>query len=149
MFLLVTAALVNGVIICLSVVSNARLQAKIGPFKASFINHLLGCALLLVVVFALTPKAALHFGFRIIPIVFYCGGVISAVFVAFYSYVAPRIGILRTVVLIISGQMLTAAALDVTKGLSFAQIAGMLLILIGVAVLYRGEKGTSESASTL
>ncbi len=133
-------AVFNGMLITLSASLNARLGESAGPLKASLRNHSVGAALMLVVLLG----APSGFGFRhnlaTIPFQLYLGGAISAGFVAIYSHVVPRIGVMRTLLLIISGQMLTAVFLDLEKRsllLLGVQMLGVLLILTGVAALHR------------
>ncbi|MGB7998444.1 MAG: DMT family transporter, partial [Photobacterium halotolerans] len=105
---------------------------------SSYWNHLIGFIFLSLLVllvhgssFSLPQNA---------PLSAYAGGVIGVLFVAINSFVLPRIGAMRTSLLVISGQMLVSVSLSLVllfiKGQSLLDmiwpIAGMILILFGV-----------------
>jgi len=70
----------------------------------------------------------------------YLGGVLGTFFVAINSYVIPRLGVTKTALLVISGQMLVAVVISNHSSSVvslFIQLLGVALILLGV---YWGQK---------
>ncbi|MEL6114927.1 DMT family transporter [Photobacterium sp. SP02] len=134
-------AVLNGICISLSRVLNGRLSLDRTAMLSSYWNHLIGFIFLSLLVllvhgssFSLPQNA---------PLSAYAGGVIGVLFVAINSFVLPRIGAMRTSLLVISGQMLVSVSLSLVllfiKGQSLLSlldmiwpIAGMILILFGV-----------------
>ncbi|WP_269931814.1 DMT family transporter [Aminobacter sp. HY435] len=128
-------AVLNGLLIGLSRSLNGRLAMARGALGASFWNHLVGFGLLAVI-------AALGGGQELAgaveaPVEAWLGGVLGALFVAANSFVLARLGTVRTVLLVISGQMLSGVAIDyLARGMTLAplQLAGIAAILLGVVV---------------
>ena len=126
-------AALNGVVIAASRAINGRLSLDIGPFKASFWNHLVGFVFLTVILLAMSGSR-----FEVTseaPSFAYLGGFLGALFVAVNSYVLPRIGVIKTVLLVISGQMVTGVLLDYKSGSAvstLARFAGVAIIVLGV-----------------
>ncbi|KKD00272.1 DMT family transporter [Photobacterium halotolerans] len=133
-------AVLNGVCISLSRILNGRLSLSRTAMISSYCNHLIGfifLSLLVLVVhggsFSLRQNA---------PLSAYAGGVIGVLFVAVNSLVLPKIGAMRTSLLVISGQMLVGVLLSLILLLLKGQtllamiwpIAGMILILLGVSL---------------
>jgi len=128
-------AIVNGLLIGLSRQLNGRLAMSVGPLGASLCNHLLGFGVLAVVV-ALAGGDTLAAA-TTAPVAAWLGGVFGALFVAANSLVLSRLGALRTVALVVSGQMLAGLVIDhLARGAALAplQLAGLLTILAGVIV---------------
>jgi transporter family-2 protein len=149
MYWYVLLAFSNGLIIALARVVNARLSESKGPMRASLWNHFVGFVLLLVVV-AITSDFSFLRTIGDVPAAAYLGGIIGACFVALNSFVMPRIGAMRTILLVISGQMISASLLDSMTNViaSFpAQLLGVSLILVGITISRRAShsiKATSE-----
>ena len=78
----------------------------------------------------------------------YLGGVLGALFVAVNSRVLTRLGMMKTTLLVIAGQMLTGILLDRLAGIerpALAQLLGAALILAG-AVLARRPAAQAATA---
>jgi transporter family-2 protein len=139
-YAMAATAVFNGILIALSAILNARLSESIGPLKASLRNHLIGAALISIILLTTTASFECLQKLNGVPIQSYLGGIISAAFVAIYSGILPRIGVMRTLLLIISGQMVMTTLLDLESRshllLGF-QIFGIVLILAGVVILHR------------
>ena len=135
MLIYVLLAVMNGVFIGLSRVINGRLSIDVGPFRASFCNHFVGFMFLTTILMAtghIRFGAASH-----APLFTYLGGVFGAFFVALNSYVLPRIGAVKTVVLVICGQMISGLVIDFRNGgaiPSLARFIGITMIIFGAYI---------------
>jgi bacterial/archaeal transporter family-2 protein len=124
-------ALMNGFIIGVSRGMNSRLSMSVGAFKASFWNHTVGF-LFLTAALLLFNNVTLSVFYNI-PAFTYLGGLLGALFVAVNSYVFPKIGVKKTVLLVISGQMITSVFIDYKDGVTFSiQLLGILMIIAGM-----------------
>jgi bacterial/archaeal transporter family-2 protein len=126
-------AFLNGTVIGTSRAINGRLGAEVGSFKASLWNHLIGFLFLTAALllmggwkFDVLPEA---------PLSAYIGGFFGALFVAVNSYIFPRLGAMNAVLLVISGQMITAVLIDYrNQGVPPTAIRclGVVIVLLGV-----------------
>lgn len=126
-------ALLNGVLIGTSRAVNGQLSTRTGPFRASVWNHVVGFVFLTTVLLVLHtwPNAS------DVPVAAYVGGVFGAFFVAVNSYVFPRLGAMNAAVLVISGQVLSAVAIDCVQHRTMpapARLAGVALVLLGLCL---------------
>ncbi|WP_394827792.1 DMT family transporter [Pendulispora albinea] len=145
-------AILNGVIIGTSRALNGQLSIELGPFKASFWNHAIGFAFLTIILFAMggpvfEGASGGSWAVSGAPGFTYLGGLFGALFVAVNSYVLPRIGAIKTVLLVISGQMITGVLIDAKGGAglsTLAQLAGVALILLGVYLAKRSSAPPSK-----
>ncbi|TXH71948.1 MAG: DMT family transporter [Thiothrix sp.] len=138
MLLGICLALICGLLISLTRAANGQVGMSLGAFKASYWNHIVGFAfltLLLVLSSGFVWEQAAQ-----APWYVYLGGVLGTFFVAINSYVIPRLGVTKTALLVISGQMLVSVLISNYNG-SFVtlsmQLVGVGLILLGV---YWGQK---------
>lgn len=126
-------ALLNGIFISMSRVLIGRLSIEIGSFKASFWSYIVGfifTTLILVII----GNLDFHFPHQT-PLFAYMGGLFGAIYVVINSYVFTRIGAIKTVLLIISGQMISGIFIDYKNGTidsAWIQCLGVILILLGV-----------------
>lgn len=126
-------AMFNGVIIGISRAINSRLSTDIGPFKASYWNHVIGF-IFLSVILIFTEKTPFSFVIDI-PVVAYFAGLFGALFVGINSFVFSRIGAVKTILLVISGQMISSTIIDYNNGDQTKiglQFLGVFFILFGV-----------------
>ncbi|WP_233219060.1 DMT family transporter [Photobacterium sp. GB-27] len=64
----------------------------------------------------------------------------GALFVAFNCYVLSKVGATLTVILVITGQLLTGVVWDaISNGVELALLLGILCILTGILVTKRGQ----------
>ncbi|WP_211210607.1 DMT family transporter [Hahella ganghwensis] len=143
-------ALLNGGCIASSRVINGRLGMSTGPLRASLYNHLIGFGFLaLLMLLGQLVMSWMSGGTTLnslsqAPAVSYLGGVLGALFVAINSFVLPRIGVLRTTVLVIGGQMLAGVILDAggeSSGMLW-KLAGVGLIVMGVYLSRKSSTGS-------
>lgn len=109
-----------------------------GSIMASIINHLSGLifSILLVIV---TLDFNSFSKMKDIPYYGYLGGCIGACFVIITSFVIPRIGVLKTSIFFISGQIICGTTIDYFTGKidsgSKAMI-GISLIIVGISLSF-------------
>jgi transporter family-2 protein len=129
-------ALLGGISLGINRSLLGRLGVGVGAAGASVINHIGGA--LFVFFLLLLTGGRLDWGlFHEAPGYAYVGGVIGALFVMITSWLIPRAGVMKTTVLLISGQMLFGTILDFLLGRlsSFpVSLGGLSLILVGVLV---------------
>lgn len=126
-------AFLNGLVIGTSRSINGKLATFIGAFKASFWNHV-GGFIFLTAILLLVGQLNFHYIFKI-PGYTYLGGFFGALFVAINSFVFTRLGAVKTIVLVIAGQMaasLLIAFKDVSIVSTLGQLVGFLIILYGI-----------------
>lgn len=141
----VLASFACGVLVVLQAPVNARLGVVAGgPLWAAFLSFLVGlCALGLLLVLRGRP---LQVGSLLqAPAWMWCGGLLGAVFVSTTIFAVPRLGAGLMVALIITGQMVSSIIMDhygvlvpEVHSASALRIAGALLVLAGVWLIYRG-----------
>jgi transporter family-2 protein len=150
MLYFMTLALINGLCIGGSRAINGKLAQHHGALAASFWNHLGGFVFLSLLLGC--GAAALHLP-QHAPWTAWCGGVIGAGFVALNSFVLPRLGALKTALLVIAGQMLTGVLFDRLAGQSrqsaLVQLAGIALITVSLYVSKRGQAKPAAAAPAL
>lgn len=133
MALYLLLALLNGVLVGVSRAMNGQLSERLGPFKASLWNHVLGFLFLTLV---LSIMGGWRFGAHVAaPLSAYLGGFFGAFLVAVNSYVFLRLGAMNAVLLVISGQMFFAVLTDYhNQGVppTGARCLGVVLVLLGV-----------------
>ncbi|WP_342380672.1 DMT family transporter [Myxococcus stipitatus] len=126
-------ALVNGMFIGTSRAINGRLSTELGPFRASLWNHLIGFLFLTLLLAALGGWKL--DGMSTPPWSAYLGGFFGALFVAVNSFIFPRLGAMNAVLLVISGQMISAVVIDYQNhhiAPSLSRGLGVALVLVGV-----------------
>lgn len=131
--MLVLLAFGAGMLVTLSRQVNGRLALGAGALGASFWNHLVGFAALLV--WGALAGGLLPPGVAGAPLPAWAGGVLGVLFVAGSSWLVPRLGAALTGGLLVAGQMLSGVALDLLRGAGGAgglTAAGVALILAGV-----------------
>lgn len=140
--------LLNGVCIALSRILNGQLSLSMGPFRASFVNHLIGFAFLSLFMTALWSPPQ----FSSPSVVVYGGGVIGAFYVAINSLVMTKLGSTNAIILVIGGQMLFSLVLDAREWDQLdlvLNITGVGLIVVGILCkeMIRSRKSTNLTKS--
>lgn len=138
MTLVIFLALLNGCCISFCRVLNGRLSQDTSAFYASFGNHVVGFIFLSLVVYftSTVPVETIMDA----PVIAWLGGVMGALFVALNSYVLSKVGATLTVILVITGQLLTGVVWDaISNGVELTPLLGILCILMGILVTKRGQ----------
>jgi transporter family-2 protein len=131
--LYILVALLNGMVVGTSRAMNGQLSTRTGALKASLWNHVVGFLFLTLILlavggwkFAVSPAP---------PWSAYLGGFFGALFVAVNSYVFPRLGAMNAILLVISGQMISAVLIDYRNHdvpPTGARYLGVVIVLLGV-----------------
>ena len=81
------------------------------------------------------------------PLWKFAGGFLGAAFVFGTVFLAPRIGLLSLIVLVIAGQLFTSMAIDhfglihmAVRKVSAVRLAGALVVALGVAITLFGDR---------
>jgi transporter family-2 protein len=129
----VALAFVNGMVIGTIRAINGGLSTKVGALRASLCNHVVGFALLTMVLLAVGG-----WKFHVTPppsSPAYLGGFFGALFVAVNSFVFPRLGATNAALMVISGQMISAVVIEAgvaNEAPTFLRCLGVAIVLLGV-----------------
>lgn len=107
-----------------------------GAVQASIVNHISGVLFLILTLLLLQEGISLD-DLKAAPLYSHLGGVIGALFVAITSYVIPKIGVLKTSIFLISGQITCGTLLDYFHGNLDSipkSILGLFLIIMGISI---------------
>jgi transporter family-2 protein len=138
-------ALLAGAMMPTQAAINSKLAGYVAsPISAAFISFVVGTVGLFVYMVATgTPLNSLV-NIKDAPPIAWIGGLLGAFFVASTVILAPRIGVAMTFSLIVAGQMLITLVLDhfgflglPVKEISLPRVGGVLLIVVGVAIIRR------------
>lgn len=135
MGLYIAFAVLGGVLVSLSRALNGRLSLATSALAASFWNHGIGfAALVLAGVFL---RGDLPQGLPDAPVTAWLGGPLGVLFVASGSWLVARIGAAHTALMVIAGQMVSGVVLDLVRGLPVnvpVSALGVALILGGMVL---------------
>ncbi len=148
LFFLIIIAVLGGVSLGINRALLGRLGASLGPAYASVINHIGGAIFIFIILLISSNNFNTEF-YTSAPTYAYIGGIIGALFVALTSWLIPKAGVVKTSILLISGQMLCSGGLDYFLGKiknPTSVIIGLLLILGGVVI---GELSKNKRLASL
>ncbi len=126
-----------GVTVVLSRTVNAGLSARIGALQGSFINHLTGLPVTIVLLLLLGRSEPIFTGFTLSSHAWiYLGGVLGVFVVLLFNITVPKINALKLTLLSFVGQVFTGIAIDVVakQGYSAATFRGGVLVAVGMLV---------------
>ena len=135
LFFNIFLAAVSGVFLGINRVFLGKLGKYVSAYGASVINHIGGSLFLFpVVIFTSSLHISSLFS---VPWYAYLGGVIGAFFTALTSFLIPRLGVMYSTVLFISGQIMSSVLFDYFLGSfrpSSKGIIGIFLIISGIII---------------
>lgn len=138
-----------GVAISTQAAVNSRLAAAAGAdsVHAALISFACGTVVLAAVALARGGFGQTLANLPGQPLWKFSGGFLGAAFVFGTVFLAPRIGLLNLVVLVIAGQLLTSMAIDnfglvqmAVRKVSAVRMAGALVMVLGVALTLFGDR---------
>lgn len=136
-------SLLSGITVVLSRTVNAGMSEQTGALKGSFINHLTGLPVTLILLLLLGKNEAVFKGFIPSPHVWiYLGGILGVITVLLFNVTVPKIPSFRLTLLSFTGQIFTGILLDLItqKGFTIATFSGGLLVAAGVGITMAGER---------
>lgn len=148
----VIVSFATGITVVLSRTVNARLSDKIGALRGSFVNHVVGLLVTIVVVAVIFAGGGLelpgHFDTR--PWI-YIGGTLGVMVVLFFNIVVPKISAFRVTLLTFIGQVFMGILIDLFIGGSYSQesFIGGLIIAAGVGINMIVEQIAASRASVI
>jgi transporter family-2 protein len=139
-------ALVSGALIPVQAASNAALSRSVGgnvPFAALTL-FLVAAVATALTVFAAGKGVPAWTDLREAPWWSYSGGLIVAFYVLTITFLSPRLGVGAAIALIVTGQVISALAIDhygllrsLTFSLTPTRIAGAVLMMVGAFLALR------------
>lgn len=144
-YLLYAVALLVGTFLPLQVGVNSKLADSVGsPLLSALLSFTVGTfALLTYIIITGVPLSNVANAKDATPIS-WIGGLLGAFYVAVSIVLLPKIGVAMTVSLIIAGQMLMSVVMDhfgllgvPVREISFARVAGIVLMFTGVLLIKR------------
>ncbi|MBA1139442.1 DMT family transporter [Mesorhizobium neociceri] len=153
--LFIPLALVAGGLLAVQAGANAQLSKAVGsPFAATTLQLAVGAVVLLSIT-ALTGTTPALLAIRKAEWWHAIGGMASAFYVVSTILLFPRLGAVVSVGLFIAGQMLASFALDTfgwlgipEAGLRAGPAFGMLIVLVGAALIVLGQKGAADNLAS-
>jgi transporter family-2 protein len=138
-----------GIIISVQAAVNSQLAGALGANSAlaALISFAVGTVVLALVAVVRGGLGEAFAAMGSLPAWKFSGGILGAVFVFGTVFLAPRIGLLNLVVLVIAGQLLTSIAIDhfglvqmAVRNVSPIRLAGALVMVLGVALTLFGDR---------
>ncbi|CUH96174.1 putative membrane protein [Propionispora sp. 2/2-37] len=137
-------ALLSGILMAVQGSLNAALSKVIGLMETTFIVHLIGTVLLIVILFLLKLGRGNLYALTDAPWYAYLGGVISIFIIYLVAASIPQAGMANATTAIIVGQVLTAIIIDHLGAFGMEQaswewndLAGLALLAIGAYLLLK------------
>lgn len=142
-------ALCVGIAMSIQAAVNSQLASSIGAnsVAAALVSFACGTLALLVAALGQGGLGATLAALPSQPLWKFAGGFLGAAFVFGTVFLAPRIGLLSLVVLVIAGQLLTSMAIDhfglvqmAARKVSPVRLAGAAVVVLGVAITLFGDR---------
>lgn len=137
-------ALVSGVLMAVQGSLNTAMAKVVGLWEATFVVHITGTLLLVVILFAIRAGKGGLGSLAQAPWYAYLGGVAGVFIIYLVAASIPSTGVANATTAIIVGQVLTAVLIDHFGAFGLAktpcglnQLAGLVLLAIGAKLLLR------------
>ena len=150
--ILLVAAFCIGIAMSAQAAVNSQLAHAIGANSVMAALISFSCGTVVLLAMALAKGGVGGVGATLValpsqPAWKFLGGFLGAAFVFGTVFLAPRIGLLTLVVLVIAGQLLSSIAIDhfglinmATRKVSAVRLAGALIVVVGVTVTVFGDR---------
>lgn len=144
-FLYLFLALGAGLLMPVQAGVNAQLSEHVGgSLTAALISFVIGTTALLAVSFLLRLPMPGIAAAASIPLWKWCGGFLGALFVTATIFLAPKLGAVTLLALLVSGQMVASLILDhfgwlgyPIHSVSMPRVMGVLFLLAGVILIQK------------
>ena len=133
---MILLGLLGGVFLSLNRVFITRLSLKNGAIRSSMVNHIGGFLFLAIIVSFQFDKEIFSDLLKA-PFFAYWGGAIGVIFVAINTWLVVKIGVMKTTIFVISGQIFFSTIIDWSLGnvqSPLMALLGMILIIFGVVL---------------
>lgn len=143
--LYIILAAVCGCLVIVSMIINSHLAKKIGVFKGTLVNYIVGLCTTILLIIIVSNFIKLSFsGFTEIPLWALLGGLVGVMVVASSNIIIPKIPTIYTTLLIFIGQLFTGILIDyfIDGFVSKGKIIGGFFILLGL--MYNSNVDKSE-----
>lgn len=137
-------ALFSGILMAVQGSLNTALSKVIGLLETTFVVHLIGTIILVVLLFVFRMGKGNIAALSQAPWYTYLGGAIGVFIIYLVAASIPKVGVANATTAIIVGQVLTAMAIDHFGifGLEripcgWSQIAGLVLLAVGAKLLLK------------
>lgn len=138
-------ALAAGAMMPTQAATNNKMAVVVGsPIMSAFISFFVGTVALLVYVLVSGESIGSLMSAKEAPPIAWVGGLLGAFFVTAGVTLVPRLGVATTFSVMIAGQMIVTLIIDhfgllgiPVKEVSFARVAGIVLIGAGVVLIRR------------
>lgn len=138
-------ALVSGVLMAVQGSLNTALSKVIGLLETTFVVHITGTVILLILLFVLRMGKGNLYLLPQAPWFSYLGGLVGVFIIYLVAASIPKVGVANATTAIIVGQVLTAIAIDHFGGFGLERMAcgwneilGLVLLAIGAYLLLYG-----------
>lgn len=135
MTLFIVLALLNGLIIGTLRLVNGKLCQIINPFWTSF--WVFSSGFMIIMIYLILKSEDIFIDISQIPFFAFLGGVSGVVYATINSYIFSKLGSTLTTLLVISGQMISGALIDMLNSslyLSLVKLIGIILIIVGIYI---------------
>lgn len=102
-------ALINGILLAIMVFLNGMLSSITGPYMSTFIFHVLGFILILMI--SIAKKNTLS-NLKELPLMFFLPGVLSVITILLNNICIPQIGITLTIGVSLYGQLVMSSLVE-------------------------------------
>ena len=137
-------ALVSGVLMAIQGSLNTALSKVVGLLETTFIVHITGAIILVVLLFVLRMGRGNLYAFSEAPWYAYLGGAIGVGIIYLVAASIPKVGVANATTAIIIGQVLTAMIIDhfgafglERMSYGWNQILGLVLLVVGAKLLLK------------
>ncbi len=129
-------SLLTGISIVISRSINARLAERIGALPGSFVNHLAGLPVTVVLAIVAAEKLPLIHWDNPWSFWIYTGGILGVFGVVLFNILVPKISQFSLTVLVFVGQIFAGIIIDILSGSTVedASFTGGLIITAGIAL---------------
>lgn len=130
-------SIVAGVTVVLSRTCNAKLAEHIGVLQGSFMNHMIGLPVCLLLLMCFDSNLLLNLGELAMPSLWvYTGGVLGVVCVLMFNILVPRVAAFPLTLLSFVGQLFTSMLVDLIlfKTYDFSTVLAGLTIAVGISI---------------
>lgn len=133
-------ALAGGFFLTFQSVANATISGSIGTWQAATMTQFTGFVLAILIVIVLRDRS--YWNLKNVPLLYASGGLLAAIVLYTNMTAVHRMGVTLTIGIFLIAQLLAAVLVD-AKGwfdmakqrIGVTQIAGLLLMIVGVVVL--------------